>query len=87
MKTLLPVFKQWINEENWASQVELVVKNLPSIQETWVRSLGQEDPLEEGMAAHSNTLCLENSMDRGAWWVAVRRVTQSQTRLKQLSTT
>ena len=29
-----------------------VVKNLPAMQETWVRSLGQEDPLEKGMATH-----------------------------------
>ena len=35
-------------------------------QEMWVQSLGQEDPLEEGMATHSSILaCLENSMDRG----------------------
>ena len=33
-----------------------VVKNLPAIQETWVRSLGQEDPLEEEMASHSSIL-------------------------------
>ena len=32
------------------------VKNLPAMQETWVRSLGREDPLEKGMAAHSSTL-------------------------------
>ena len=32
------------------------VKNLPAMQETWVRFLGQEDPLEEGMATHSNIL-------------------------------
>ena len=32
------------------------VKNLPAIQETWVGSLGQEDLLEKGMAAHSNIL-------------------------------
>ena len=31
-----------------------MVKNLPAIQETWVLSLGQEDPLEEGMATHSS---------------------------------
>ena len=31
-----------------------MIKNLPSIQRTWVRSLSQEDPLEEGMATHSN---------------------------------
>ena len=32
------------------------VKNLPAMQETWVRSLGQEDPLEEGMATHPSIL-------------------------------
>ena len=32
------------------------VKNPPAMQETWVPSLGQEDPLEEGMATHSNIL-------------------------------
>ena len=32
------------------------VKNLPTIQETWVSSLGQKDPLEEGMATHSSIL-------------------------------
>ncbi len=33
-----------------------MVKNLPSMQETWVRSLGWEDPLEKGMAIHSSIL-------------------------------
>ena len=33
-----------------------MVKNLPAVQETWVRSLGQEDPLEKEMAAHSSIL-------------------------------
>ena len=33
-----------------------LVKNLPAMQETWVRSLGQEDPLEKGMATHSSIL-------------------------------
>ena len=33
-----------------------MVKNLPAIQEMWVRSLGWEDPLEEGMATHSSAL-------------------------------
>ena len=40
----------------WASLVAQMVKNLPSLQETWVRSLAWEDPLEEGMATHSNIL-------------------------------
>ena len=39
-----------------ASLVAQVVKNLSAMQETWVRSLSQEDPLEKGMDAHSNIL-------------------------------
>ena len=42
-----------------------MVKTLPEMQETWVHSLGWEDPLEEGMATHSKYSSLENSMDRG----------------------
>ena len=48
-----------------------VVKNLPAMQETQVRSLGREDPLEEGMATHSLYSYLGHSMDRGAWWAIV----------------
>jgi len=40
----------------WASLVAQVVKNPPVMQETWVRSPGQEDPLEKGMATHSSIL-------------------------------
>ena len=39
-----------------ASLVSQLVKNLPAMWDTWVRSLGWEDPLEEGMATHSNIL-------------------------------
>ena len=54
------------------------VKGLPAVQETWVRSLGQEDPLEKGTATHSS-LCswLENPLHRGAWQSAVHGVTES----------
>ena len=38
----------------WASLVFPMVENLPAMQETWVRSLGGEDPLEDGMATHSS---------------------------------
>ena len=41
---------------SWASLVAQTVKNLPAMQETQVLSLGQEDPLEKGMATHSSTL-------------------------------
>ena len=39
---------------SWASLVAQLVKNLPAMQETWVRSLGWEDPLEKGTATHSS---------------------------------
>ena len=57
------------------------VKNLPAMWETWVRSLGWEDPLEEGMATHSSILAWRISMDRGAWWTTVHGVAKSRTRL------
>ena len=41
-----------------ASLVVQMVKNLPAVQETWVGTLGQEDPLEKGMATHSSILAL-----------------------------
>ena len=41
---------------SWASLVAQLVKNLPAMQETWVRLLGQEDPLEKGTANHSSIL-------------------------------
>ena len=40
----------------WASLVAQVVKSVLAMQESWVPSLGQEDPLEEGMATHSSVL-------------------------------
>ena len=61
------------------------VKNLPAMKETWVRSPGGQDSLEEGMATHSSILAWRIPMDRGAWWAIVHRVAKSQTRLKQLS--
>ena len=41
---------------SWAFLVAQMVKNLPTMQETWVRSLGWEDPLEEGVATHLSIL-------------------------------
>ena len=40
----------------WASLVAQTVKNLPAVQETWVRSLGWEDSLEKGKATNSSLL-------------------------------
>ena len=44
---------------SWALLVAQLVKNLPAMWETWVRSLGWEDPLEKGMATHSSFLAWE----------------------------
>ena len=41
---------------SWATTVAQLGKNLPAMQETWVRSLGWEDPLEKGEATHSSVL-------------------------------
>ena len=57
------------------------VKNPPVMWETWVRSLGWEDALEEGMAAHSSILAWRIPMDRGAWRATVRGLTKSWTQL------
>ena len=54
-----------------------LAKNLPVVQETWVRSLDWEDPLVEGMATHSNILAWENPMDRRAGWATVHGVAES----------
>ena len=50
-------------EKNWVAQM---VKNLPAMKETQVRSLGWEDPLEKGMATHSGILAWRIPTDRGA---------------------
>ena len=72
-----------------AFQVALVVKN-PHANAEDIRDAGlipgQEDPLEEGVANPLQYSCLENPMDRGAWWATVHGVTKSRTRLKRLST-
>ena len=59
----------------WASFVAQLIKNPPAMQETWVLSLGWENPLEKGKATHSSIL---------AWripWTTVHGVAKSQTRL------
>ena len=58
-----------------------MVKNLPAMQETQVRYLGWEEPLEKGMAPHSSILALKNSIDRGAWWARVHRIAKSGTQV------
>ena len=69
----------------WTSLVAQMVKNLPTIRETWVWSLSWEDPLEKGMATHTSILACRTPMDRGASWATVHGVAKSQTWLKQFS--
>ena len=57
---------------SWASLVVQLVKNLPAMRETWVQSLGWEEPLEKGNATHSSIL---------AWRITVHGVTKSQAQL------
>ena len=59
-----------------------MVKNPPAIQETLVRSLGQEDRLQKEMTTYSSTLGW-NSMDREAWQVTVHGVTKESTTKQQ----
>jgi len=62
---------------SWASLVAQLVKNPPTMQETWVRSLGGKDPLEKGKATHSSILAW-----RILWTDVVHGVTKSWTRLR-----
>ena len=64
------------------SLVTQMVKNLPAMQETQVRSLDQEDPLEKEMAIHFSILAWRIPMDRGTWWATLHEVAKSH---KQLS--
>ena len=72
---------------SWASLEAQLVKNLPTMQETWVRSLCWEGLLEEGMDTHASILAWripwteEPGGLRGAWQAAVRGVTKSRTQL------
>ena len=62
-----PWFDSWVGRStgegivytlqySWASLVAQLVKDLPAMWETWVQSLGWEDPLEKGMGTHSSIL-------------------------------
>ena len=61
-----------------------MVKNALAMQETWVRSLGWEDPLE---ATHSSILAWRIPRNRGAWQAAVHGVVKNQTRLSDFTFT
>ena len=69
------------------SQVALVVKNLPANAGDLGSIPGLGRAPGEGNGNPLQYSCLENPMDRGAWWATVHGVAKSRTRLKQLSTT
>ena len=54
-------------------------KNPPAMWETWVQSLGWEDPLEKGMVTHSSIFAWGIPMDRGAWQATVHGVAKGRT--------
>ena len=64
-----------------ASLVAQMVKSLPAMRDTWVHSLGWDDPLEKEMATHSSILAWRIPMDRKAWWATVNGVAKSWTLL------
>ena len=55
-ETLVQLGIRYLLQYSWASLVAQLVKNRPAMQQTWVLSLCQEDPLEKGMAPHSSIL-------------------------------
>ena len=59
--------------------VAQAVKNPLAMQETRLRSLGQEDPLEKDIATHSSILSWRIPMDRGAWQATVHRIAKGWT--------
>ena len=61
------------------------VRNPPATQETWVQSLGQEDPLEEEMATYSSILIWRIPWTEGWGGLTAHRVTKSQTQLSLLA--
>ena len=62
----------YLLQYSWAFLGVQMVKNMPATWETWIQSLGWEDPLEEVMATHSSILAWRIPTDRGAWWATVQ---------------
>ena len=65
----------------WGSLVAQTVKNLLEMQETWVQSLGQKNPLEKGMAIHSSILAWRIPWTEEPSKLQIHGVTKSCTRL------
>ena len=62
---------------SWTPLVAQMVKNLPTVWEAWVQSLGWEDSLEQSIATHSSTLVYRIPMDSGTWRGTVHGVTKN----------
>ena len=79
----------FVTETTYVTRASLVaqsLKRMPAMRETWVQSLGQEDPLKNEMATHPVFLP-ENPMDGGAWWAIIHGVAKGQTQLSDLTFT
>ena len=64
----------YLLQELWAFLVAQMVRNPPAMWETWIQSLGWENPLQEDMASHFSILAWRIPMDRGAWWATVTKI-------------
>ena len=86
VQQLLEEFCPHDNFDLVASLVAQRLKRLPAMQETWVRSLGREDPLEKEMVTHSSILAWRIPWIGGAWWATlVHGVAKSRTRLSDFT--
>ena len=88
-------YNNWNSKFCHCSLVNFIYTLLPNLltalhpyfmKETQVCSIGREDPLEKGMAIHSSIVCLENPMDRAAWWAIVHGITMGRTQLSKFFT-
>ena len=72
---------------NWVSLVAQTVKSLPAMWESWIQSLGWEDPLEKEMSNPLQYSCLENPMDGGVWQATIHGLTKSWMQLSDFTFT
>ena len=82
MEQLSDISGTVLDYEDWTlSKTDGVpaVEDFAAMQETWVQSLGWEDPLEEGMATHSSILSWRIPTYRGVWWATVHGAAKSWT--------